>query len=315
MSHPLPNLILLVGDSASAGFSEVRKMLEHPDTQIQEIAPRESDLAGALTSSGALVVLFNPSASSGSALIETVRRQPRGQRTPVLVLSGQGIDPNELEWLDQGADLQAPSPPPVPLLRNLLVAAGRLCERGRELEKFEERLCRAESIDPLTLLANHRTFHDRLHEEFLRCERYEKPLSLLFADLDHFRDINSTYGHKVGDGFLRGVAGFLASAVRKVDLVARYEGEQFALLLPETDSGRAVQVAERLRNLTAGYIYKEAKGQGSYRPLIKTTLSFGVATFPHPSVTNRNDLVERALEALHKAQTAGRNRVAQFQQS
>ena len=77
----------------------------------------------------------------------------------------------------------------------------------------------------------------------------------------------------------------------------------------------SLKVAERLRNLTAGYIYKEAKSQGSYRPLIKTTLSFGVATFPHPSVTNRNDLVERALEALHKAQTAGRNRVAQFQQS
>jgi diguanylate cyclase (GGDEF)-like protein len=289
----LPSSALLAGDAGSAGFVEVRQMLGRLGIELQETAPHESDLTSALSSSDLLVVLINPSENSGRTLIDAVRRQSRGQRAPILVLSGAAGDPAELEWLSRGADLQAPCPPPESLLTNILAAAARLCARGRELDEYEARLCRAQTTDSLTLLANHRTFHERLHEEFLRCERYGKPLSLLFADLDQFRDINSTYGHTVGDGFLRGVAGFLASAVRKVDLVARYEGEQFALLLPETDSGRAVQVAERLRTLTAGYIYKETEGSTSYRPLIKTTLSFGVATFPHAGVSNRHDLVER----------------------
>ncbi|MEE9217802.1 MAG: GGDEF domain-containing protein [Acidobacteriota bacterium] len=313
MSPPVPKHALLVGKPKDPQFVAAQQVLERLGVEAQTVVPRESDLASAFCVPGQLVILVEPSSTSGRSLIDVVRRQPGGPRAPVLVLSGRPDTPATLEWLPRGADLQIPCPPPEPLLANGLAAAARLCERARELEEIEERLRQAETTDPLTRLANHRQFHDRLHEEFLRCERYQKPLSLLFADLDQFRDINSTYGHKVGDGFLRSVAGFLSTAVRKVDLVARYQGEQFAVLLPETDAVRAIQVAERLRTLTAGYIYKETEIEGPYQPLIKTTLSFGVATYPHSSVKNRHELVERALQALQSAQNLGHNCVSQFQ--
>lgn len=302
---------LLVGDPGAPGYGAAEQALRGAGVDLAPLPPRESELAAAISSPGLLVILVEPSPNSGRSLIDTVRRLPAGSRAPILVLSGAPGAAAGLEWLELGADLQIPCPPPAAALPGALAAAARLCARAREAADLEERLRRSETTDPLTSLANHRAFHDRLHEEFLRCQRYSKALSLLFADLDHFRDINSTYGHKVGDGFLRGVAGFLATAVRKVDLVARYEGEQFALLLPETDAGRAMHAAERLRGLTSGYIYKEPAGSGSYQPLIKTTLSFGVATHPHPDIKNRHDLVERAQEALREAQRAGRNRVSQ----
>jgi diguanylate cyclase (GGDEF)-like protein len=311
MSKSGANSALLVGDSASPVFTGVERALARLGLAIESLPARESELAGALFAPDRLVILVDPPPASGRSLIDTVRRLPAGRRAPILVLSGAPDAPATLEWLQEGADLQVPCPPATPVLSQALAAAERLRSRAREVADLEERLRQAETADPLTGLPNHRLFHDRLHEEYLRCERYGKPLSVLFADLDHFRDINSTYGHKVGDGFLRGVAGLLAGAVRKVDLVARYEGEQFGLLMPETDAGRAVHAADRLRALAAGYIYKESQGSGAYRPLIKTTLSFGVATVPHPDVKSRHDLVERAQEALREAQRAGRNRVSQ----
>ena len=302
---------LLVGDPAAPFYDSARRALNDAGLETQTLPARESELAAAVSAPDLLVVLCDPSPSAGRSLIDTVRRLPAGARAPILVLSGRPEAPSELEWLPVGADLQLPCPPPAAALAGALAAASRLAAHARESANLEERLRRSETLDPLTGLANHRAFHDRLHDEFLRCQRYGKPLSLLFADLDHFRDINTTYGHKVGDGFLRGVAGFLASAVRKVDLAARYEGEEFALLLPETDAERARVAAERLRSLTAGYIYKEPDTGAPFQPLIKTTLSFGAATHPHPDIRNRHELVERAQEALREAQRAGRNRVCQ----
>jgi diguanylate cyclase (GGDEF)-like protein len=311
MSPSSPSSTLLVGEAGSPALAAAEQALRASGLEPRLLPAHESELAAALTSPGLLVVLVEPTPSGGRTLIDTVRRQPASRLSPILVLAGAPQGGADLGWLSVGADLQAPSPAPAPVLAAVLAAAERLRERASQTASLEQRLRLAETTDPLTGLANHRQFHDRLHEEFLRCERYAKPLSLMFADLDDFRSVNSTYGHQVGDGFLRGVASFLASAVRKVDLVARYEGEQFAFILPETDAGRARQAAERLRSLAAGYIYKEAGGKGAYHALIKTTLSFGVATHPHSEIRNRHDLVQRAEEALREAQQAGRNRVCQ----
>jgi diguanylate cyclase (GGDEF)-like protein len=311
MSSPAPSTTLLVGETASAGFAAAERALRACGLQPRPLPPHEAELAAALNAPDLLIVLVEPTPSGGRTLIDTVRRRPASRQCPILVLAGPSGATPDFAWLSAGADLQAPSPPPEPVLAAVLAAAERLRARAAEAASLEQRLRLSESTDPLTGLPNHRQFHDRLHEEFLRCQRYAKPLSLLFADVDDFRSINATYGHQVGDGFLRGVATFLANAVRKVDLVARYSGEQFAFILPETDAGRARQAAERLRALTGGYIYKEAGGSGPYHALIKTTLSFGVATHPHSEIRNRHDLVQRAEEALREAQQAGRNRVCQ----
>ena len=302
---------LLIGESSGPAFAACESALRGLGVDLQVLPPREAELSAALTAPGLLIILVDPPGTGGRSLIDAARRAATGSRAPILVLSGAPDRATEFEWLAAGADLQVPCPPTGAVLSAVLAAADRMQRRAREASDLEERLRRAETTDPLTGLPNHRLFHDRLHEEYLRCERYGTPLSLMFADLDHFRDINTTYGHKVGDGFLQGVAAFLANAVRKVDLVARYSGEQFALLLPEADASRAIQAAERLRALTSGFIYKEASGSGSYQPLIKTTLSFGVASTPHADVRSRHDLVEKAQEALRQAQGEGRNRVCQ----
>jgi diguanylate cyclase (GGDEF)-like protein len=311
MADSRPPRALLLGEASAPAFSACETALRDLGLELQALPLREAELSGALSAPDPLIVMVDPPRGAGQSLIDAARRSPGGSRAPILVLSGAPNRPSDLEWLQAGADIQAPCPPTAAVLSAALSAAERLRRRARESADLEERLRRAATTDPLTGLANHRQFHDRLHEEYLRCERYGASLSILFADLDHFRDINTTYGHKVGDGFLQGVSAFLASAVRKVDLVARYAGEQFALLLPETDAARAMQAAERLRTLTAGFIYKEPAGSGAYHPLIKTTLSFGVATCPHADVRSRHDLVERAQQALLQAQGAGRNRVCQ----
>jgi len=306
---------LLIGERSAPAFGACESALRALGMDLQVLPPREAEVSAALSAPDFLIILVEPSAATGRSLIDAARRSSGGSGAPILVLSGDPGRAAEFEWLAAGADVQVPCPPTGAVLSAALAAAGRMQARAREAASLGERLRRAESTDPLTGLPNHRMFHDRLHEEYLRSERYGSALSLLFADLDHFRDINTTYGHKVGDGFLQGVAAFLANAVRQVDLVARYSGEQFALLLPEADALRASQAAERLRSLTSCYMYKEVSGGGGYQPLIKTTLSFGVATFPHPDVHSRHDLVEKAQDALRRAQGEGRNRVCQHSSS
>lgn len=114
--------------------------------------------------------------------------------------------------------------------------------------------------DPLTGLANRRTFERRLEEEIVRVRRYEHPLSLLMADLDHFKAYNDTYGHQVGDAMLQQVAELLQGAVRETDLVARYGGEEFVILLPETPPDGVRAVAEKIRETVEEHRFLDGDG-------------------------------------------------------
>ena len=124
------------------------------------------------------------------------------------------------------------------------------------------------TTDGLTGLTNHRAFQERLVEEVRRSERYGTALSVVFLDVDHFKNYNDQYGHPEGDAVLRGVAGLLRETARETDLVARYGGEEFVIILPQTESGAAFGVAERIR----------ASIETAPWPLYPVTASFGVAT-------------------------------------
>jgi diguanylate cyclase (GGDEF)-like protein len=158
-------------------------------------------------------------------------------------------------------------------------------------------------LDGLTLLHNHRYFQDRLREEFRAAQRYDDALSLILADLDHFKNVNDSYGHPAGDDVLRKVAKVLQQSVRETDIVARYGGEEFAVLLPRTPLTGAITVAER--------IWKEmgtvrAGPDGSLR----VTASLGVSCFPHRTVLSPEQLLLTADEALYRAKREGRNRIS-----
>jgi two-component system cell cycle response regulator len=158
--------------------------------------------------------------------------------------------------------------------------------------------------DPLTDALNRRALTERLNAELERARRYDSMVTLLMIDLDHFKRINDTYGHLVGDDVLMALAALLQHEVRSVDLVARYGGEEFVIVLPETREEGAVAFAERIRERIEAHPFSMADG-----PTLQVTASIGVATFPAPRVATVEDLFTRADQALYRAKAEGRNRV------
>lgn len=161
--------------------------------------------------------------------------------------------------------------------------------------------------DSLTGLFNYRKLTRDLQVEIVRSRRYRHPFSLIMVDIDHFKECNDIYGHQVGDEVLRQVAKALDSDRREVDRVYRYGGEEFSVLLPETDWREAVAVAEKLRRRIESL---EVKIEGRHEPL-KTAVSMGVASFPNDS-DDLDGLAARSDEALYVAKNSGRNRVVAY---
>src|SRR5690554_1856238 len=187
-----------------------------------------------------------------------------------------------------------------------LMLETRVRERTEELEQANDQLRSMSLTDGLTRVANRRRFDDKLEIEWNRAMRHDQELSLLTLDIDHFKKVNDTFGHLVGDDCLVSMAGTLqGELLRATDLVARYGGEEFAVLLPATDGEGARQVAERMRQAVAGK--PVPSGQGG--PPVELTISVGVATMRPAIGAGSQELVRRADEALYAAKANGRNRV------
>ena len=172
-----------------------------------------------------------------------------------------------------------------------------------DISKEKDKMTTLAITDSLTRLYNHNFFYRRLDEEFSRSVRYETPLSVIMIDLDNFKKINDTYGHRVGDLVLKEIADIIKKLVRKTDIVARYGGEEFAVILPHTNLKGAEEEAERIREAVSSHAYA-----GLAREIL--TMSLGVASYPcENSVLNSGDLVNLADTALYEAKRAGKNKV------
>jgi len=164
--------------------------------------------------------------------------------------------------------------------------------RNRKLEKMTQ-------TDFLTKTLNRKTFRKMLGSEVQRARRYGHPLSLIFFDIDNFKKINDTYGHKVGDKVLKEVSALVGDGVRENDALCRWGGEEFLLLLPETGRPTALEVAEKLRKAVEAHPIPEAGGG--------VTCSFGVAQLEgeeHPE-----QFVNRADMSMYQAKQSGKNKV------
>ncbi|GAB6040610.1 GGDEF domain-containing protein [Endothiovibrio diazotrophicus] len=166
-----------------------------------------------------------------------------------------------------------------------------------------ERLQRIAALDVLTGVYNRRFGLSRLHEEFNRAVRGNTPLGLLIFDLDHFKSINDTYGHLVGDRVLTRVAESAHRAMREGDILVRYGGEEFLGILPGASCNDTQLVAERLRRIIEETNVKDGE------QTIVVTVSVGITSFPQDDVDDENQLIQDADEALYAAKRQGRNRV------
>ena len=156
--------------------------------------------------------------------------------------------------------------------------------------------------DSLTEVSTRRYFLERFSEEIRRSMRRKTNLSFLMLDLDHFKEKNDSYGHLVGDVILKEIANVLKSSLREIDIIGRYGGEEFGIVLTGIGREGSLQVAERLRSGIEHVVFT------AYDETVSTTVSIGISVFPDDGV-DRNSLIESADRALYKAKAQGRNRV------
>jgi diguanylate cyclase (GGDEF)-like protein len=179
--------------------------------------------------------------------------------------------------------------------------ATRLDAAYKELESTNARLKETSFKDEVTGLYNRRFFSLRLEEELSRYRRFNHPVSVVLLDLDGFKSVNDSLGHAVGDDTLRDVAQILMKHSRGINVVSRYGGDEFAVLLVETSKAGARLYADRIREVVAKYPFSHGK---------ILTASFGVASLPDDEASTAEDLFRSADEALYTAKRAGKNQVA-----
>jgi diguanylate cyclase (GGDEF)-like protein len=177
----------------------------------------------------------------------------------------------------------------------------RLAEALKELESTNAKLKETSFKDELTGLYNRRFLFVRLEEEISRHRRFGHPVAIVLFDLDGFKEVNDEQGHMIGDETLRDIGQVLMRYSRGINVVARYGGDEFSILLVETSKAGATLYAERIRQIISNYPYAHG---------MRVTASFGVASLPEDEVDSSEELIRIADEALYVAKRGGKNQVA-----
>ncbi|MEE8111789.1 MAG: diguanylate cyclase [Acidobacteriota bacterium] len=175
---------------------------------------------------------------------------------------------------------------------------------NRQLKEANDRLTKISVTDDRTRLYNDRFLRRRIGEEFKRSARYGTDLSCMLLDLDHFKEVNDTHGHDCGNEVLAGFANILLDKAREIDVVGRYGGEEFLILLPNTDGIQATVLGERIRKATEEHMFTYRDAQ------IRVTVSAGITSYPtNRNLRDENEFVRAADSALMRAKQRGRNKV------
>ncbi|HCJ30321.1 MAG TPA: diguanylate cyclase [Pseudomonas sp.] len=175
----------------------------------------------------------------------------------------------------------------------------------RQLQAANQQLQRLSSIDRLTGLFNRGHWEEMLRQDYARHRRYDRNAALVMFDIDHFKKINDSYGHQAGDAVIQQTADLVRQCMRDADIAGRYGGEEFVVLLPDTDSEGALTFAERLRQAIEAH-------EVSYEDhSIRFTVSLGIADLSQPT-SGYAQLIERADNALYASKSAGRNQVSLY---
>lgn len=239
----------------------------------------------------------------GLTLSREIRKMETKPYTYIILLTARSSKEDIIEGLEAGADDYITKPFEPQELRVRIRAATRIVQLQEDLLKALEKFEFQASHDSLTGLWNRYSILSILQRELARGRREMTPVAIIMADVDHFKEINDTYGHLCGDEVLRQTATKFNLSVRPYDAVGRYGGEEFLLVLPSCNTHEALKVAHRLRSSF------EDNKINSVEISPHVTLSFGVVTVNSNERKNIDDVINTADEALYKAKNLGRNRV------
>ena len=299
-----PGRILLVDDHPRSS-SRVLGALTKDHEAIVETDPQAALIKLAEENFDVLIVAANLSSSDGLRLCSQVRSLERTRHTPIVLM----IDPGEEARLMRGLDLGINDYVMRPVDRHELLARVRTQIRRKRYSDFLRNRLR-ESVelsitDPLTGLHNRRYMERHLKTLIADAVSSGRTLSILVADIDHFKRVNDTYGHDVGDVVLKEFSDRFRRYTRGLDLACRLGGEEFLIIMPDTDKVAAAQIGERVRECVAGAPFRIADGSE-----ITVTASVGLATLEAVQDTPES-LFKRADSALYAAKRRGRNQVAE----
>lgn len=293
-----PQTILIVDNVPARALVLIRILKQEWNVQV---APNGSiALEKAVSNPQPDLILLNVElpGMSGYEVCRRLKELPRTQHIPVVFISSANSEQDEAHGLEIGAVDYLIKPICAPIVKArisnhlaLRHAQNALSVKNRELERLASR-------DALTNLYNRWKMDDCFEHEVQRANRFHRPLSVILIDIDHFKQINDTHGHAVGDSVLMETAELLQSNLRSSDIPCRWGGEEFLVICPETEIDTAIQLAERLREEFATRCFSVAGHQ---------TASFGVAEYK--SDRSPGQIFRQADAAMYQAKEKGSNRV------
>jgi two-component system cell cycle response regulator len=306
--------VVIVDDQPAALRMLERQIAGIPDLELATFEDPERALAWCRENEPDLVLVdYMMPKLDGIALIRCLRDLPSLGNTPIIMVTATEDPPLLLRALDQGANDFLSKPPNfhelkarVSSMLRLRAAALEIKAANAALVEANRELTRLATTDPLTEIYNRRYFLQHAGDEFARIRRYGGVFSVFMLDIDHFKQVNDTQGHDGGDQVLKHVCRLVGEMLRTIDCFGRLGGEEFAVLLPETDAPGVQLVADRIRVALAATPAALDAPDGARA--LTVTASFGTATF---STADKDfaALLGRADAALYLAKRAGRNRV------
>ncbi len=239
----------------------------------------------------------------GPEICRRLRRQPRDRYTFILLLTARKEHADLVHGLQAGADDCLSKPFDPDELHARLNTGRRILQLQNELIAAREAMRRQATRDALTGVYNHAAILEVLDRELARGCRQGRHVGVVLADVDHFKRVNDSHGHLTGDAVLRTISERAVAAMRPYDLIGRYGGEEFLIVLPGCDEPATLKVCERIRSRIAEQVVEHDGRQ------VSVSLSLGATVFGPPFTTDAVALVRAADTALYRAKAAGRNRV------